>query len=193
MVILLRCYCAAPGACACRLYAGLGFGLALSPIIRTFANSSLRRHARERFEQRGNLRRHLGHVAGDLVHAGGVAVAGGDDGDLVHVGQRRGQRPDDLRHAGDQLVDDGRLVEFLVSLGLHVHGLGFGFALLEDDFGFGFALRADRRGVAFGFHDQALLLGFGQGLDALALELGLLSARWRSARARGAGFRRPAP
>ena len=47
----------------------------------------------------------------------------------------------------DQLVDDGGLVELLVGLGLHVHGLGFGFALLEDDLGFGFALRADGRGV----------------------------------------------
>ena len=29
-------------------------------------------------------------------------------------------------------------------------------------------------GVAFGFHDQPLLLGFGQRLDALALDLGRL-------------------
>ena len=79
------------------------------------------------------------------------AVAGGDDRDLVDVGQRRGQRAHDFRHAGDQLVDDRRLVVFLVRLGLHVHRLGFGFALLEDDLGFGFALRADRGGAAFGF------------------------------------------
>ena len=36
-------------------------------------------HARKRFEQRRNLRGHLGDVAGDLVHAGRIAVAGGDD------------------------------------------------------------------------------------------------------------------
>jgi hypothetical protein len=40
----------------------------------------------------GNLRRHLRHVAGDLVHAGGIPVAGRDDGDLVDIRQRRGQR-----------------------------------------------------------------------------------------------------
>src|SRR5207302_8249234 len=102
------------------------------------------------------------------------AVAGGNDGDLVDVSEGRGQRPDDLGHSSDKLVDDGGLVELLVGFGLDVHGLGFGFALLENDFGFGFALRADGGGVAFGLHDEALAFGFSQSLDALALELGLL-------------------
>src|SRR5436190_20189081 len=48
------------------------------------------RHARERLEQRRHLRRHLGDVAGDLVHAGSLAIPSGDDGDLVHVRQRTG-------------------------------------------------------------------------------------------------------
>ena len=74
---------------------------------------------------------------------------------LSTLRQRRGQRPHDLRHAGDQLVDDRRLVELLVGLGLHVHRLGFGFALLEDDLGFGFALRADRGRAAFRFRSSA--------------------------------------
>ena len=80
------------------------------------------------------------HIAGDLVHAGGVAIAGRNDGDLVDISKRRGQRLDNLRHAADQLVDDGSLVVLLVGFGLDVHRLGFGFALLEDDLGFGFAL-----------------------------------------------------
>ena len=75
---------------------------------------------------------------------------------------------------GNQLVDDGRLVVFLISLGLHVHRLGFGLALLEDDVGLGFTLRANRGRLAFSFCDQALFLGRGQRLNALALDLGSL-------------------
>ena len=44
--------------------------------------------------------------------------------------------------AGDQFVDDGGLVVFLIRFGFHVHGPGFGFTFLEDDLGFGFTLRA---------------------------------------------------
>src|SRR5271169_2080290 len=33
------------------------------------------RHAREGFEQRRHLRRHLGDVAGDLVHPGSIAIS----------------------------------------------------------------------------------------------------------------------
>ena len=51
------------------------------------------RHARERLEQRRHLRRHLGDVAGDLVHPRGFAVSGGDDRDLVDVGQRSWPAP----------------------------------------------------------------------------------------------------
>src|SRR5436190_13318001 len=50
-------------------------------------------HSGKCFEQRRNLRCHLGNVAGNFVHAGGIAISGGDDRDLVHVGQRTGQRP----------------------------------------------------------------------------------------------------
>ena len=106
-----------------------------------------------------------------------MAVAGRNDGDLVDIGQRRGQRPHDLRHVGDQFVDHRRLVAFLVSLGLYVHRLGFRFAFLQNDFGFGFALRANRGGGAFGFGDPALPFGGGQCFDPLAIDLGLLQDR----------------
>ena len=98
----------------------------------------------------------FGDVAGDLVHAGRIAVAGRDDRDLVDIRQRTGQRLHDLRQSGDQLVDDRGLVVLLEGLGLHVHGASFGVALLEDDLGFGFTLRADRAGAAFGFHHRPL-------------------------------------
>src|SRR5712691_13314777 len=42
-------------------------------------------HARKRLEERRHLSRHLGHVAGDLVGAGSVAIARGDDRDLVDL------------------------------------------------------------------------------------------------------------
>src|SRR5215467_13829389 len=45
-------------------------------------------HSRERLKQRRHLRRDFRHVAGDLAHPGGMAVAGGDNGDLVDVGKR---------------------------------------------------------------------------------------------------------
>src|SRR5579862_6192165 len=128
-------------------------------------------HSRKRFKQRRDLRRHRGHVSRDLVHAGCVSIAGRNDGDLVHVGQRRGQRPYHFGQARDELIDNRGLVVFLVSLGLHVHGLGFGLAFLEDDFGFRLALRADGGGLAVGFHGQLRFLGFGQCLDAFALHL----------------------
>src|ERR1700674_1220175 len=54
-------------------------------------------HSGKRFKQGWNLRCHLGNVAGNFVHAGGVAISGGDDRDLIHVGQRTGQRPHDFR------------------------------------------------------------------------------------------------
>src|SRR5271156_1991393 len=103
-----------------------------------------------------------------------MAVAGGDDGDLVDLAERLGQGAHDVRHTGEEFVHDGGLVVFLESFGLDVHGLGFRFALLEDDFGFGFTLRANGGGAAFGFADEALTLGVGDGLDALALDFGLL-------------------
>src|SRR6266478_3736289 len=131
-------------------------------------------HAGECFEERGNLRRYPGDVARELVCSGGIAIAGGHDGDLVHFAERLSERADDIRQAGDELVDDGGLVVFLVGLGLNVHGAGFGFALLEDDLGFGFTLRTDGRGPAFGFAHQALAFGVGKRLDALTLDFRLL-------------------
>src|SRR5207247_5711703 len=59
-------------------------------------------------------------------------------------------------------------------LRLYVHGLGFGFAFLEDDLGFGLALRARAAGMTFSFGDDALLLGGGQRFDALALDFSRL-------------------
>ncbi len=84
-----------------------------------------------------------------------------------------GESPHDLRHIGDQLVDHRGLVVFLVGFGLHVHGLGFGLAFLEDDLGFGFALRADggRRPSASAIQRAFRLR---QRFDALALHFGLL-------------------
>src|SRR2546430_4009019 len=58
-------------------------------------------HARKRFKERRHLRRHLGDVAGDLVHSGGIPIAGGNNRDLVHVGQWAGQRFDHFRHVGE--------------------------------------------------------------------------------------------
>src|SRR5580658_2090848 len=126
-------------------------------------------HAAQSFKQRRNLRGDLRHVAGDLVHAGGVPVARRNNGDLVDVRERRGQRSDDFGQAGDQLIDHGRLVPCLVGDGLDVHRLGFGFAFLEDDLGLRLALGANGAGMAFGFRDQALPLGRGQRFDAQAL------------------------
>src|SRR5277367_6588396 len=103
-----------------------------------------------------------------------MTVAGGDDGDLVDLAERLGQGAHDVRHAGEEFVHDGGLVVFLEGFGLDVHGFGFRFALLEDDFGFGFALRTNGGGAAFGFADETLTLGVGDGLDALALDFGLL-------------------
>src|SRR6202040_2542693 len=134
-------------------------------------------HAGEGFEQRRHLRCDFGDVAGQLVRAGGIAVAGGDDGDLVHFAEWLGEGTHDVGHAGDELVEDGGLVIFLIGFGLDVHRLGFSFTLLEDDLGFGFALRAGGRGAAFGFLDQALPFGFGEGLDALPLDFGGLEHR----------------
>src|SRR5271165_5591768 len=94
-----------------------------------------------------------------------MAVAGGDDGDLVDFAERLGECAHDVRHAGEEFVDNG---------GLDVHGFGFGLALLEDNFRFRFALRADGGGAAFGFADKALPFGVGDGLDTLALDFGLL-------------------
>src|SRR5436853_178603 len=131
-------------------------------------------HARKRFKERRHLRRHLGDVAGDLVHSGGIPIAGGNNRDLVHVGQWAGQRFDHFRHVGEQLVNNRRLVVLLVRLGFHVHRLGFGFAFLKDDFGFGFALLTDSRGMTFGLGHQTLLFCRRQRLDPLTLDLCLL-------------------
>src|SRR6266566_3751031 len=131
-------------------------------------------HARKRFKERGHLRRHLGDVAGDLVHSGRIAVPGRNNRDLVHICQRTRQRFHHFRHVGEQLVDNGRLVVLLVSLGFHVHRLGFGFAFFKDDFGFGFALLTDSRGMTFGLGHQTLLFCRRQRLDPLTLDLCLL-------------------
>src|SRR5262249_5563835 len=61
-----------------------------------------KRHTGQRFKQRRYLRRHLGDVAGDLVHPGSFTVPSRDNGDLVHVRQRTGQRLHHLRHVGEQ-------------------------------------------------------------------------------------------
>src|SRR5579871_4779317 len=40
-------------------------------------------HARKGLEQRRNLRRHFGDIAGDFVQAGGIAIPRGNNRDLV--------------------------------------------------------------------------------------------------------------
>src|SRR5229473_7278477 len=142
-----------------------------------FAEQFRHLHAGERFEKRGHLRGNPGDVPGQLVSAGGIAIARGNDGHLVHLAERLAESARHLRQAGDEFVEHGGLVVFLEGFRLDVHGLGFGFALLEDDFGFGFALRTDRRGAAFGFGYRALTLGAGQRFDALALDFRLLEYR----------------
>src|SRR5213082_2511294 len=131
-------------------------------------------HAGERFEKRWHLRGNSGDVAGQLVGSSRAVIAGGNDGDFVHFAERFAERPHDVWQAGDEFVDHGRLVVLLVGFRLDVHGLGFRFTLLEDDFGFGFALRADGRGAALRFAHQALAFGVGQSFDALALDFRLL-------------------
>src|SRR5277367_5262942 len=117
-------------------------------------------HATERFEKRGYLRGNFGDVTGDLVSAGSIAIASGDDRDLVHLAERFAEGADNFGQGADEFVHDRGLVVFLESLGLDVHGARFRVTLLEDDFGFGFALRANGRGAAFGFADNALTFDF---------------------------------
>src|SRR5712664_1454196 len=139
-----------------------------------FAEQFRHLHAGERFEERGHLRGNPGDVPGQLVSAGGIAIARGYDGHLVHFAERLGESAHYFRQSADEFVEHGGLVVFLEGFRLDVHGLGFGFALLEDDFGFGFALRTDRRGAAFGFGYRALTLGAGERFAALALDFRLL-------------------
>ena len=112
------------------------------------------------------------NVAGDLVHAGRIAIAGRDDGDFVDIGERRRQCSHYFRQPGEQFVDDRGLVVFLEGLGFDVHGLGFGFAFFQDDFGFRFALRADGEGMTLRFCREPHFFGGCQSLDASALHFG---------------------
>src|SRR6267378_4182899 len=123
------------------------------------------------------MRRDLRDVSGQFVGAGGVAVARGNDGDLVHLAERLAESAHYFRQSGDEFVEHGGLVVFLEGLRLDVHGLGFGFALLEDDLGFGFALRANGGGAAFGFGYRALTLGAGKRFDPLPLDFRLFQYR----------------
>src|SRR5215472_4366168 len=139
-----------------------------------FAEKVRHLHAGKRFEERRHLRGNFRDVAGELIRSCGVAVARGNDGYFVHFAERLDERAHDFRQAGDQFVDHCGLVVFLEGFGLDVHGLGFRFALLEDDLRFGFTLRANRGGAAFGFGHQTLTFCGSQRLDALALDFRLL-------------------
>src|SRR5918996_5844371 len=125
-------------------------------------------HSGERFEQRWNLRRHLRHVTGNLVHAGGIAVARRHHRDLVDISKRGSERLDNLRHVADELVDDCGLIVLLVRFRLDVHRLGFGLALLENDVGFRFPGRASGSSLAIGLDDQFLFLSLRQRFDSAA-------------------------
>ena len=70
----------------------------------------------------------------------------------------------------NKLVYHCGLIVFLISLGFHVHGLGFRFAFLEDNLGFGFARRTRGSGAAISLKCQTLFFRFGQSLDALPLD-----------------------
>src|SRR5438477_8455230 len=96
-----------------------------------FAEQFRHLHAGEGLEERGDLRRDLGDVSGQFVGTSGVAVARGNDGHLVHLAERLAEGPHHFRQSGDEFVEHGGLVVLLEGLRLDVHGLGFGFALLE--------------------------------------------------------------
>src|SRR6266498_3672955 len=64
------------------LHSIVGFGR-LVPDQPHLREQLVERHAREGLEKCGNLRRHLCDVAGNLMHAGRIAVARGDDGDAI--------------------------------------------------------------------------------------------------------------
>ena len=95
-------------------------------------------------------------------------VACRHDGDFVHFGKRLGHGANHIGHVGEQLVHHRGLVPSLVGFGFHVHGLGFGLALLEDDGGFSFTLRANGCSASLGFSGQTCLLGLGEILEYAA-------------------------
>ncbi len=81
-------------------------------------------------------------------------IACRDDGDLVDIGQRRSESADHFGQAGDEFIDHGGLVPFLIGFRFHVHRLCFGFTFAENDIGVGFTLHARGGGRAFGFNAQ---------------------------------------
>src|SRR5882724_75835 len=137
-----------------------------------FAKQISQVHTGQGLKECGNLCGHFGDVGSDFVHSSGSVVPGGDHSDPIHVRQRSGQRSDNVRHGGEQLVNDCGLVIFLERLGLHVHSLGFRLTFLKDNFGLGFALRPNGGCMAFGFGGKALLLCRSESFDALPLDLG---------------------
>src|SRR5271163_1948839 len=72
-------------------------------------------HPAERFKQSRDLGGYLGHLAGELVRTD-TSVAGGDDGDLIHLRQRFRHGADHISQVGDELVDHRGLRPLLVSL-----------------------------------------------------------------------------
>src|SRR3984885_713099 len=129
-------------------------------------------HTGESLEERWNLSGDLRHLAGDFAGSCRAVVAGGDDGNLVDLTKRLGHGTDYVSHVGDELVDDCGLRPLLIGFGFDVHGLGFGFSLLEDDAGLGFTLQTGGGSAALGFHGDAALFGIGDIFDALTLDLG---------------------
>src|ERR1700677_2508793 len=127
-------------------------------------------HSTERFEKSRDLRGNFGHFAGYLMRADVAILARGDDGDFIYLGQRLCHRTHHIGQVGDELVDDGRLRPLLIGFGLDVHGLGFGFAFLQNDRCFRLTLNLSRGGVAFGFRHQASTLAIGEVLDPLLLD-----------------------
>ena len=117
----------------------------------------------------------FGHVAGDLVHAGGVAVAGRDDRDLVDVARAAPPAPRTI--SGMPVISLSTTAAWLYSW----NASAFTFMARASASPFLKMMSASaspcaRIGAAraFGFDRQPLLLGVGQRLDALPLDLGLL-------------------
>ena len=127
---------------------------------------------RKGFEPSRNLGGHFREIAGHLIHAGGVSP-GGDDGDLIDMLQGSGQGAYHFGHGGNEFVDHGSLVPFLVRLGFDVHRFGFCFPFEEGDGSFGFALGSDSNGAALGFGNEALLFSGGQRLNVAAFDFSL--------------------
>ena len=103
---------------------------------------------------------------------GGAIRARRDDRDGVNRLDRFAEASRQFRQAREDLVEHGGLAVERKGVGALLHRVRFRLALLPDNVGFRFAGDADRGGAAFGFESQAVLLGAGERLDLLLINLG---------------------